>query len=105
SGACVLLLIVATAAVAATTAPSVWHRLIGPALPVAAVGLGAGGLYLLALWRRRDLLARASGLFTAAAIVWGWFVIQAPHLIGARLTIHSAAATHAALSAIAVAGG
>src|SRR4029077_11842417 len=33
SGACVLLLIVATAAVAATTAPSVWHRLIGPALP------------------------------------------------------------------------
>ena len=105
SGAFVLLLSVAAAAVAAAAAPSVWHRLIGPALPVALVGLGAIALYLLALWRRLYLLARASGLLTAAAIVWGWFVIQAPRLIGARLTIHSAAATHAALGAIAIAGG
>jgi len=38
-------------------------------------------------------------------LLWGWFVIQDPHLIGPRLTIHSAAATHAALGAITIAGG
>jgi cytochrome bd ubiquinol oxidase subunit II len=105
SGACVLLLSLAALALAATELPSVWHRLIGPALPVVVVGLAAAGLYLPALWWRRYLLARGAGVLTVAAVLWGWFVVQAPHLIGARLTIHSAAATHAALSAIAVAGG
>jgi cytochrome bd-type quinol oxidase subunit 2 len=38
-------------------------------------------------------------------LLWGWFVIQDPHLIGARLTIHTAAATHAGLSAVAIASG
>jgi cytochrome d ubiquinol oxidase subunit II len=38
-------------------------------------------------------------------VLWGWFVSQSPHLIGPRLTIHSAAATHAALGAIAIAAG
>jgi cytochrome d ubiquinol oxidase subunit II len=105
SGACALLLSVAAAAVSATSAPSVWHRLIGAALPVLVVGLCAAGVYLVALWRRRYLLARGAGVLTAAAALWGWFVSQAPHLIGAHRTIHSAAASHAALSAIAIAGG
>lgn len=105
SGACVLLLSAAALALAATEVPSVWHRLIGPALPVVAVGLGAAALYVLALRWRRYLLARGASVLTAVAVLWGWFVVQAPHLIGARLTVHSAAATHAALAAIAVAGG
>ncbi len=105
SGALALVLSLTAPAVAATAAPDVWHGLLGPALPVVLVGLGAGALSLVALWWRRYLLARWAGLLTGAALLWGWFVIQDPHLIGARLTVHSAAATHAALSAIAIASG
>ena len=105
SGACVLLLSLAAPAVAAAAAPAVWHRLTGPALPLLLFGLAAAMLSLLALSRRRYLLARAACLITGAAVLWGWFVSQAPHLIGTRLTVHSAAATHAALGAIAIAGG
>jgi cytochrome bd ubiquinol oxidase subunit II len=105
SGACVLLFALASPLVAAATAPAVWHRLIGPALPLVLVGLGAGAMSLLATWRRRYLLARAASLSTGAAILWGWFVSQAPRLIGPHLTIHSAAATPAALVSIAIAAG
>ena len=105
SGALVLLLSLIAPALAATAAPGVWDRLTGPALPVAIVGLGAGVLSLLAFWRRRYGLARGAALASGAALLWGWFVIQDPHLIGPRLTIHSAAAAHAALAAIAVAVG
>lgn len=105
SGALTLSLSLVVPAVAATAAPAVWHGLIGPALPVVIVGLAAGALSLLALWRRQYVLARGTALLNGAALLWGWFVIQDPHLIGGRLTIHSAAATHAALGAIAIAGG
>ncbi|OAI39436.1 hypothetical protein AYO39_02860 [Actinobacteria bacterium SCGC AG-212-D09] len=105
SGACVLLLGLVAPAIAATAAPSVWHRLIGPALPLVLVGLAAAALSPLALSRRRYALARGACLVTGAAVLWGWFVSQGPHLIGTRLTIHTAAATHAALISIAVAGG
>ena len=105
SGIAVLTLGVAAPALAAAAAPAVWHRLIGPALPLLLVGLVAAALSLLALWRRRYGLARGACLFTGAAVLWGWFVSQAPHLIGTRLTIHTAAATHAALVSIAIAGG
>jgi cytochrome bd ubiquinol oxidase subunit II len=105
SATCVLLLSMAAPASAATAAPSVWHRLVGPALPLFLGGLAAGALTLLALWRRRYLLARGACLLIGAAVLWGWFVSQAPHLIGTRLTIHTAAATHAALVSIAIAAG
>ena len=104
-GGCVLLLGLAAPAVAAVSAPAVWHRLIGPALPLVIAGLSAAAISLLALWRRRYLLARGTGLLTGGAVLWGWFAVQAPHLIGPRLTIDSAAATHAALGATAIAGG
>ena len=105
SGTCVLLLSLAALAIAAADAPVVWHRLIGPALPLVIVGLCAGALSLLATWRRRYLLGRGAGLVSGAAVLWGWFAVQAPDLIGPRLTIHSAAATDAALGAIALAAG
>jgi cytochrome d ubiquinol oxidase subunit II len=69
------------------------------------VGLTAQALSLLALLRRHYTLARGAAVLTAAALLWGWFVIQAPHLIGARLTIHASAATHAALAAVAISTG
>jgi cytochrome d ubiquinol oxidase subunit II len=104
-GACVLLLSLAAAAVARAAAPALWVRLIGPALPLVIVGLAAAVLALVTVWRRRYLLARVASLLTGAAVLWGWFVSQAPHLVGTRLTIHTAAATHAALVSIAIAGG
>jgi len=105
SGACVLLLSFAGPAVAAAAAPAVWHRLIGPALPIVIVGIGAAAMSLLAARRRRYLLARGASLLTGASVLGGWFVIQAPHLIGTRLTVHTAAATHPALVSMAIAGG
>jgi cytochrome d ubiquinol oxidase subunit II len=105
SGACVLLLSLAAPPIAATTAPSVWHRLIGPALPLVLVGLAAAALSLLALSRRRFSLGRGACLVAGTAVLWGWFVSQAPHLIGSHLTINTAAATHAALVSIAIASG
>jgi cytochrome d ubiquinol oxidase subunit II len=105
AGACVLVLALAALPVAAASAPAVWHRLVGEALPLVIVGLGAGAMAVLASWRRRYLLARGACLLTGATVLWGWFVSQAPNLIGARLTIHSAAATHAALVSMAIAGG
>jgi cytochrome d ubiquinol oxidase subunit II len=102
AGACVLVLSFVAPLAAA---PAVWHRLTGPALPLVLVGLGAEALSLLALLRRRYALARGAAVLTAAALLWGWFVTQAPRLIGARLTIRASAATHAALAAVAVSTG
>jgi cytochrome d ubiquinol oxidase subunit II len=105
SGGCVALLGLAAPAVAAATAPHVWHGLIGVALPVVLIGVAASALSLLALRRGRYVIARGACVLTGASLLWGWFATQAPRLIGARVTIHNAAATHAALDAIAIAAG
>jgi cytochrome d ubiquinol oxidase subunit II len=104
SGGCVLVFGTAALAVAAASAPALSHRLIGPGLPLVIVGSGAELASMLALSRRRFALARGTVLLTGAAVLWGWFVSQYPHLIGTRLTVHSAAATRPALTAIAVSG-
>ena len=105
AGACLLALEVAAPVLAAANGSAVWHRLIGPALPLLIAGLGAQALSLLALARRRYALARGAGLLAAAAVLWGWFEIQAPRLIGSKLTIHASAATHTALGAVAISSG
>lgn len=105
SGACVLLLGLVAPAAAALAAPALWDRLTGAALPALVLGVFAIVLSLAALATRRYTLARGASLAVGAAVLWGWFVAQEPHLIGIGLTIHTAAATHPALIAIAVAGG
>jgi cytochrome bd ubiquinol oxidase subunit II len=102
SGLCVLTLSVAALAASAATTPALWHRLIGAGLPALIAGLLTMALSLLALGRRRYGVARVLTMLSGAAVLWGWFVAQAPRLIGTRLTIHSAAATHPALIAIAI---
>ena len=105
AGAGVLVLSVAALGVAATASPALFRRLTGAALPLIQLGLAAAALSLLALIVCRYRLARAASLLTGIALVWGWLVAQSPNLIGARLTIHTAAATAPALAAVAIACG
>jgi cytochrome d ubiquinol oxidase subunit II len=102
SGVCVLTLSVAALATSAATTPALWHRLIGAGLPVLITGSLAMVLSLLALAGRWYGVARVLTMLSGAAVLWGWFVAQSPRLVGTRLTIHTAAATHPALIAIAI---
>ena len=104
TGAAVLALSLLALLAAAWKAPALWHRLSTAGLPVLVIGVLAAVLSLYALASRRYLLARVATMLTAGAIVWGWLIAQSPRLIGARLTIHTAAATHTALAALAIAG-
>jgi cytochrome d ubiquinol oxidase subunit II len=101
--AAVLVLMLLALGAAAATSPELWHRAV--ALPAVIVGIAAAGASLVALASRRYLIARGASLLVCSALMWGWFVAQAPRLVGPRLTIHTAAATHAALAAIAIACG
>jgi cytochrome bd ubiquinol oxidase subunit II len=103
TGTAVLALSLLALLTAAWKAPALWHRLSTAALPLVITGVLATVLSLYALVRRRYLLARGAAMLTAGAIVWGWLIAQSPRLIGTRLTIHTAAATHPALIAIAIA--
>jgi cytochrome d ubiquinol oxidase subunit II len=103
TGTAVLALSVLALLTSAWKAPALWHRLSTAALPLLVIGVLAAILSLYALARRRDLLARGAAVLTVGAIIWGWLIAQSPRLIGTRLTIHTAAATHPALIAIAVA--
>jgi cytochrome bd-type quinol oxidase subunit 2 len=49
-------------------------------------------------------MARIATMLATGAIVWGWLVAQSPRLLGTRLTIHTAAATAPALTALLIAG-
>jgi len=104
TGTAVLALSLLALLTAAWKAPALWHRLSTAALPLLVTGVLATILSLYALARRRYLLARGAAMLTAGAIIWGWLIAQSPRLIGTRLTIHTAAATHPALTAIAIAG-
>jgi cytochrome d ubiquinol oxidase subunit II len=104
AGTSVLALAAITLLIGAWRAPALWHRLSTTALPLLVIGLLAIVTSLQAISRRRYLLARAATALAVTSIVWGWMIAQAPRLIGARLTIHAAAATPAALDALAIAG-
>jgi cytochrome d ubiquinol oxidase subunit II len=105
TGASLLALGLLALLTAAWKAPSLWHRLSTAALPLLVIGLLATALSLYALARRHYQLARGVTMLAAGAIVWGWLIAQSPRLFGTHLTIHTAAATHAALTAIAIAVG
>ena len=104
TGASVLALSLLALLAAAWKAPALWHRLSTAALPLLLIGILAALLSLYAVASRRYLLARAATILTAGAIIWGWLIAQSPRLIGTRLNIHTAAATHTALTALAIAG-
>lgn len=105
AGAAVLGLSIVGLLVASATAPALAHRLTNAALPLVIIAIVAMGLSLTALGIRRYRAARAGALVGVACLIWGWFVAQSPRLVGTRLTVHAAAATHAALVANAIAIG
>jgi cytochrome d ubiquinol oxidase subunit II len=105
AGGGVLALGVAGLAAAGSESPALLHRLTGAALPLVLLGLAAATLSFVALVIGRYRVARAASLLTGVALVWGWLVAQAPNLIGTRLTIHTAAATTPALTAVAISCG
>jgi cytochrome d ubiquinol oxidase subunit II len=102
TGTAVLVLSVLALSAAAWKAPALWHRLSTTALPLLAIGLLATVASLTALAKRRYLVARWTTVVAVGAVLWGWLVAQAPRLIGARLTIHTAAASTPALAALAI---
>jgi cytochrome d ubiquinol oxidase subunit II len=102
SGVAVLATMAIALVVVAASTPALWHRLTGAALPLVLTGVAAPVVAVAALARRRYLIARAAGVAAAGAVLWGWFIAQSPRLVGPRLTVHSAAAAHAALVAVAV---
>ncbi len=105
AAACLLVAMLAALLTADLTTPVLWHRLVGAGLPFVIGGIAAVIVSLVALVRRRYLVARAAGAVSAAALLWGWFVAQSPRLVGSHLTLHTAAATHAALVAVALSAG
>jgi cytochrome bd ubiquinol oxidase subunit II len=104
AGLSVLVLSGLSLAAAAWRAPALWQRLDTAAVPAVLIALLATGVSLFALARRHYLLARAGSVLAVSATVWGWFLAQSPRLVGSRLTVHTAAATPAALTALAIAG-
>ncbi|MEA2160020.1 MAG: cytochrome bd ubiquinol oxidase subunit [Solirubrobacteraceae bacterium] len=104
TGASVIVLSLLALLSAAWKAPDLWHRLAGPALTAVVIGLLAAAVSVYGLARRRYLIARGATMLATGAVIWGWLIAQSPHVIGARLTIHTAAATGPALTATGIAG-
>jgi cytochrome bd ubiquinol oxidase subunit I len=104
SGGAVVVLSIVALIVGNAEAPAFSHRLLGTALPAVIVALLALATALLAFRARGYRLARWATVIGAGALIWGWIIAQAPHLIG-QLTIRSASASHSALTAVAVAVG
>lgn len=104
TGTAVLGLSLLALVTAAWKAPAFWDRLSATAWPLVVLGLIATAASLQGLARRRYVVARVATMVATGAIVWGWLIAQSPRLLGARLTIHTAAATAPALTALAITG-
>ncbi len=77
--------------------PRMFHRLLGPGLPLVIVS-AVCGLFTLAQPRRvRPQLLRVVAVAAVASIVVGWGVAQYPYLLGTHLTLAAGAAPQATL--------
>ena len=75
------------------------HGLFHRGLPLVIVSAVAGIISLALLYRRYFIPARATAALAVAAVLWAWALAQYPHLLGTRLSIQQATATHAVLLA------
>lgn len=81
-------------------APRLFHRLIGPALPLVIVSAVAGLSTLVLLGRVSPTRLRVLAVAAVAAVVAGWGVGQYPYLLGTHLTVARGAAPRPTLWAV-----
>ncbi|MBA2763435.1 MAG: cytochrome d ubiquinol oxidase subunit II [Thermoleophilaceae bacterium] len=98
---------IATLAIGYAAVPEFHSDLPPGALALMAGGALAGIAAMLAQWRRLYRLARAFAAATVIGVLWGWALGQYPQLVGPDVTVASAAADPAMLTALlyAAAGG
>lgn len=94
AGIVVVLLSNIVVILAASGAPQLYRDVtesagMGPLLAVSGVSTGAS---LLALWRRKYVLARVAAATVTIVMIWGWAWSQFPYVIEPDLTIYEAAA-------------
>jgi cytochrome d ubiquinol oxidase subunit II len=97
----------ATFAELSNSAPRVFDRLTGIALPLVAVSIAAGIAVLVMLWLRwyQPLVLRGTAAIAVAAVVWGWGLAQYPYLIPTSLALGAGSAPTATLDAEFVVAG
>jgi len=81
--------------------PHLFHRLLGPALPLVLVSVVAGGGVLAAIRTADPRVVRVLAAGAVAALIAGWGVAQYPYLLGNHLSIQAAASPGATLDAVA----
>ena len=90
-----------------TSAPYVYARLTGIALPLVAISIAAGIGVLGMLWLRwyHPLFLRGTAAIAVAAVVFGWGLAQYPYLVPISLPLAAGSAPTAALVAEFVVAG
>jgi cytochrome bd ubiquinol oxidase subunit II len=90
-----------------TSAPYVFNRLTGIALPLVAISIAAGIAVLGMLWLRwyHAVFLRATAAIAVATVVGGWGLAQYPYLFPTSLTLAAGSAPNAALVAEFVVAG
>ena len=89
------------------SAPYVFHRLTGIALPLVAVSIAAGIAVLGMLWVswHHALFLRATAAIAVAAVVFGWGLAQYPYLFPTSLSLVAGSASTPSLDAEFVVAG
>ena len=82
-----------------SSAPYVFHRLIGPALPLVALSVAAGIVALVLVMIRRYFLLRVAAALAVVAVVGGWGWAQYPWLLPGQLTLAQGSAPMSTLHA------
>jgi cytochrome bd ubiquinol oxidase subunit II len=90
-----------------SSAPYVYARLTGIALPLVAISIAAGIAVLAMLWLRwyHGVFLRGMAAIAVATVVWGWGLAQYPYLIPTSLPLAAGSAPTAALVSEFVVGG
>jgi cytochrome bd ubiquinol oxidase subunit II len=89
------------------SAPYVYHRLTGIALPLVAISIAAGIAVLGLLWLRwyHPVFLRATAAIAVATVVGGWGLAQYPYLFPTSLPLATGSAPTASLAAEFVVAG
>jgi cytochrome bd ubiquinol oxidase subunit II len=84
----------ATFAELSTSAPYIYHRLTGIALPLVAISIAAGIAVLGMLWLRwyHGVFLRATAAIAVATVVFGWGLAQYPYLFPTSLSLAAGSA-------------